>query len=247
MNVGEFVIKKFNSIFSAVNAKGKIWGFENRYCSCFIVVFSGCLKISYDGGYIMADSTHPVFIPEGIRYKNECLEEAKCLVFNFHTIEAYAEPMELSSISHRFATEKYEGIERALRLNTPESKMIVFSELYELAATLFSLSQKLSSSDVIVNKAAEYIRTNYGLRELSVEMVAHECFVSEVYLRKLFAVKLNTTPFKYITEVRMKHARNLAREKLPINEIASLVGYSEIYQFSRAYKKHFGYPPSETM
>ena len=246
MNNGDFVIEKFNSIFIANNAKGKVWGFENRYCSCFIIAFSGCLKISYDGGYIMADSTHPVFIPEGLAYKNECLEDAKSLVFNFHTVKSYAEPAALSSVSHRFATEKYEGIERALLSNTPENKMKVFSELYELAAALFASSDKLSSSDVIVNKAAEYIRTNYGLRELSVEMVARECFVSEVYLRKLFAVKLNTTPFKYITEVRMKHARNLAREKLPINEIASLVGYSDIYQFSRAYKKHFGYSPSET-
>ena len=152
----------------------------------------------------------------------------------------------LSSISHRFASEKYERIEKALLSNTPQNKMIVFSELYELASALFASSDKLSSSDAILNKATEYIRTNYSLRELSVELVARECFVSEVYLRKIFAGKLNTTPFKYITDVRMKHARNLAREKLPINEISALVGYSDIYQFSRAYKKHFGYPPSET-
>ena len=31
-----------------------------------------------------------------------------------------------------------------------------------------------------------------------------------------------------------------------VKEIAAAVGYSDIYQFSRAYKRHFGFPPSKT-
>ena len=69
----------------------------------------------------------------------------------------------------------------------------------------------------------------------------------EQEMRKLFAEKMNTTPFNYITKVRMEHAHDLARERFPINEIAHLVGYADIYQFSRAYKKHFGYSPSKTV
>ena len=242
-----FIITEFNSIFTANNTKGKIIELKNRYCSCFIVTFSGSIRFSYDGGSVVADSAHPVFIPEGLTYQNECLEDAKSLVFNFHTLEKYADPMVLSSVSHRFAAEKYEEIEKALFLSTAENKMTVLCELYSLASRLFAVSEKLSPANIVIKKATEYICSNYSHSELTVSQVARECFVSEVYLRKLFAEKMNTTPFNYITKVRMKHAHDLARERFPVKEIAHLVGYADIYQFSRAYKKYFGYYPSKTV
>ena len=109
-----FIIAEFNSIFTATNTEGKIIELKNRYCSCFIVTFSGSIKFSYESGSVVADSEHPVFIPEGLTYQNECVEDAESLVFNFHTLNKYAEPIVLSSVSHRFATEKYGEIEKAL-------------------------------------------------------------------------------------------------------------------------------------
>ena len=241
-----FIITEFNSIFIANNTEGKIIELKNRYCSCFIVTFSGSIKFSYDGGSVVADSEHPVFIPEGLTYQNECLEDAESLVFNFHTLEKYAVPTVLSSVSHRFATEKYEGIEKALFSNAAENKMTVLGELYSLASRLFAVSEKRSPGNVAIKKATEYICSNYSHSELTVSQVARECFISEVYLRKLFTEKLNTTPFNYITKVRMEHAHDFARERFPISEIAHLVGYADIYQFSRAYKKYFGHSPSKT-
>ena len=88
--------------------------------------------------------------------------------------------------------------------------------------------------------------TNYGNCTLTVAEVAANCFVSEIYLRKLFEKKYNTTPFKMLTDIRMKKAYLLAKEKRPIKEIAEESGYSAVYQFSRAYKKYYGFSPSET-
>jgi len=242
-----FIITDFNNIFTANDHKGKTIEIKNRYCSSFIVTLSGSIRFTYVNGNIVADSNHPVFIPEGLTYKNECLEDAKSLVFNFHTLEKQEEPSVLSSVFHVFATEKYKEIEKALLSNTPENKMVILCELYSLAAKLFSTQQKPSAGNATVNKAIEYICLNYGISSLSVSQVAQECFVSEIYLRKLFSEKLNTTPFSYITNIRMTRARNLIQEKIPIKEVAVLVGYNDIYQFSRAYKKHFGYPPSATV
>ena len=241
-----FIITEFNSIFTTTNTGGKTIELKNRYCSCFIVTFSGSIKFSYKDGSVVADSEHPVFIPEGLTYQNECLEDAESLVFNFHTLNKYAMPAVLSPISHRFATEKYREIEKTLFLSTAENKMTVLSELYSLASRLFAVNEKPSHSNAVIKKATEYIFSNYDDCQLTVSQVARECFVSEVYLRKLFTEKLSTTPFKFIIKVRMKHAHDLAMERFPVKEIAHLVGYTDIYQFSRAYKKHFGYSPSET-
>ena len=247
MNPKNFIITEFSNIYEANNVKGKILELEKRYCSCFIITLYGSIRFSYDGGSVVADSCHPVFIPEGLSYQNECLEDAKSLVFNFHVLNKYNAPMILSSVPHGVATEKYNEIEKALLHSTAENKMTVLCELYSLASRLFSEPEKTTSGNITINRATEYIRLNYSHRDLSVAQVARECFVSEIYLRKLFIKNLAITPFNYITKVRMKHAYNLAREKLPVKEIAGLVGYADIYQFSRAYKKYFGYPPSETM
>ena len=177
-----FIITDFNSVFVAKNAKGNVIELKNRYCSCFIVTFSGSIRFSYEGGSIVADSGQPVFIPEGLAYKNECIEEAESLVFNFHTLNKYTAPAALSSVSHAFAKEKYEEIEKAHILNTDENKMTVLCALYSLASALFSQKVNNSSSDKIINKAKEYICLNYKLSSLTVSQVASECFISEIYL-----------------------------------------------------------------
>lgn len=246
MNIENFIITKFNNIFTANNQKGKLFELKNRYCSCFIVTLCGSIKFTYDGGSVVADSTHPVFIPEGLSYINECLEDAKSLVFGFHTLDEYQFPSVLSGVSHRLAAEKYEAIEKALISDTPESTMLVLGELYSLAARLFSVAEKFSTGDIIIKKATEFIYSNYNAATLTVADVAGNFYVSEIYLRKLFDKKLRTTPFKFITKIRMTRARDLARERVPIKEIAAAVGFSDIYQFSRAYKKYYGYSPSET-
>ena len=96
----------------------------------------------------------------------------------------------------------------------------------------------------MIVRAQEFMNQAYGRSGLTVEEIAQHCCISQVYLRKLFARELATTPFRYLTEIRMEHARMLAEEKRPLKEIAARVGYGDVFQFSRAYKRHFGYSPS---
>ena len=72
---------------------------------------------------------------------------------------------------------------------------------------------------------------------------AASCCISTVYLNKLFHKELGVTPFFYIVQRRMAIARELLREHCSVGEVARLVGYGDIYQFSRAFKKHYGASP----
>lgn len=241
-----FTIIGFNNIFTSHNTTGAIIEMKKRYCSCFIIVLQGSIRFTHTNGSIVADSRHPVFLPQGLTYKNYCLEDAESLVFNFYTQDTYSTPISLSPIPPQFAAERYASIERTLTSPLPQGRMEVLAELYGLAARLFASEQSGSSGEITVKTAMEYLHSHYTQPELTMRQVAKACFISEAYLRKLFATHLNTTPFRYLTQIRMTRAQTLALEKLPIAEIAASVGYADIYQFSRAYKKHFGYPPSET-
>ena len=96
-----------------------------------------------------------------------------------------------------------------------------------------------------MSQAIEFMYESYADSSLLVSDISDYLFISEIYLRKLFLKKYNTTPFKYLTKIRMEQAKYLAAEKIPVGEIALHVGYSDIYQFSRAYKRFYGYSPSD--
>ena len=65
------------------------------------------------------------------------------------------------------------------------------------------------------------------------------------YLSSLFKHATGSTLAEYFRAARWRVARLLLREgKASITEIAEMVGYSSVYVFSRAYRAHFGVPPS---
>lgn len=64
---------------------------------------------------------------------------------------------------------------------------------------------------------------------------------------KVKAITGETTK-SYVTSYRMNVAlRLLQKEGLNVSEVAYRVGASSPFTFSREFKNHFGYPPSQTM
>ena len=179
-------------------------------------------------------------MPQGLCYENECIEDAHSLVFSFYTLESYTEPLNLRKVSERFAKECYFNIERQIR--GEKNTQAIFITLYTLAQKLFENESPAHSR---IADALRYISENYDNPSLTVQKIAANCYISEIYLRKLFEKEGLEPPFAVLTEIRMSRARELLLEKRPVKEIALSVGYSDVYQFSRAYKKHFGHCPSE--
>lgn len=246
-SITDFVITHFKSALFVHDHQGKRTEFSSRHYSCFIITIKGCICFTHAGGRLYADPQHPVFLPKGLHYINECLEEADSYLFNFDTLKQHSTPLELAAVSPAFVAARHKTIMQyasGIPFSSPNI-MGILSELYALAQELFTHEEPLSASDKTLKKAVQYMQAHYMETTLTIEVIAQNCFVSEVYLRRLFVHKYNTTPFQFLTDVRMKRADMLAKEKRPIKEIALDVGYSDVYQFSRAYKKHFGYPPSK--
>lgn len=67
-------------------------------------------------------------------------------------------------------------------------------------------------------------------------------------LKTSFKAEFDTGIFSYYQHLRMDHALTMLREqKLSIPEVSECLGYSHQNHFSAAFKKHFGYPPSEAL
>ncbi|MBQ4556971.1 MAG: helix-turn-helix transcriptional regulator [Clostridia bacterium] len=245
MKLNDFVITKFINCFYARDPQGRKKEFENRRFACFIITLKGKISFTSGGNRIYSDTEHAVFLPQGFCYTNECIEDAESIVLNFSTGQLYDESVQLATVPPAVAREYYSSIKQASASLSAQGQMLVFRELYSLAHQLFQEKTKSSAADKILTDAIEYMMSNYYVSTLTVYQVASHCFVSEIYLRKLFAKKYDTTPFKMLTDIRMKKAYLLTKEKRPVKEIALEVGYSAVCQFSRAYKKYYGVPPSE--
>ncbi|MBR3966553.1 MAG: helix-turn-helix transcriptional regulator [Clostridia bacterium] len=248
MENGKFIITEYNTPFRAIDTKGKKVEFECRHSSCFIVTFSGKIKFTTDDTVLFSDKDHSVFLPEGLKYTNECIEDAESIVFNFKTLEKFSKPLSLAASSEDFAREKCKSIKSASLLGEPLSHILALKELYSLSCELFSQNMEdknTSNAEKTVEKAIEFMLKSYKKSDLSSHDIASACFISEIYLRKLFLKHLDTTPYKKLTEIRMNRALLLLLEKRSVSEVAESVGFSDIYSFSRAFKRYYGKSPSK--
>lgn len=82
-------------------------------------------------------------------------------------------------------------------------------------------------------------------RALSVTQMAHALGLSTRGLSSRCQAQLGVSPAKAFTAYRLTRGRELlCQTSLSIKEIAAALGYENAFQFSRAYKLHFGRPPS---
>ncbi len=244
MELEDFVISKYTNCFYAVDKKGRKKEFENRRFACFIITLKGRICFTAGEKSYISDSEHAIFLPQGLNYVNECIEDAESVVINFLTEKMYALPVSLAAIPSVRAKECYKEIKKASASLSLQSQMLIYKELYDIAYELFSKKQQSTASNSVLTGALEYMMENYHNPHLAVADIAKHCYISEIYLRKLFTKFYGSTPFKMLTDIRMKKAYVLAKEKRPIAEIAEAVGYGAVCQFSRAYKKYYGKSPS---
>lgn len=95
-----------------------------------------------------------------------------------------------------------------------------------------------------VKMAQNYIESNYG-RELRVDGLAAELNLDRAYFSKIFKLYTGKPPQRYIVDFRLDRAAELlALRGLSPGEAAQQVGYGDIFNFSRMFRRRFGVPPS---
>lgn len=119
---------------------------------------------------------------------------------------------------------------------------VVFTLVEKIAAGINA--QRISQQKEIIDQAIEYINTNYGSEDLSLQDVAQNVHISSSYFSTIFKKEKNINFTDYLTETRMKKSMELLRNtNLKAYEIARMVGYSNPQYFSLCFKKYTGYSP----
>lgn len=244
MSANGIRIEKFRNISYIKDKKGRVLSVKSRYASCFIITLKGRIQFTFNDKIIIADCNQGIFIPEGTAYINNCLESAESISINFHLSNSMMSPCALNSMNGKLAMSFYQEISQKSYNNDESTQYYLLSKLYQLAFLLFENDTPKSAKSLLAEKALSYMQREASRADLQIDEVAAFCNVSSVYFRKIFKDIYQKSPFHMLTELRMKRAHEMLLEKRPIKEIAVSVGYSDIYQFSRAYKRYFGYAPT---
>jgi AraC family transcriptional regulator, regulatory protein of adaptative response / methylphosphotriester-DNA alkyltransferase methyltransferase len=93
-------------------------------------------------------------------------------------------------------------------------------------------------------EAASIIDTEYQ-DKLALDDIARRVATSRRQLQRAFAEAGETSFRSYLQKVRMERAAELLREgESAVNQVATAVGYRQPAQFTKAFRRHHGAPPS---
>lgn len=95
-----------------------------------------------------------------------------------------------------------------------------------------------------IREVLDYIDRNLN-RALKVSELAERAGLSEPQFRRIFRASMSIGPKEYLLRTRMHYARRiLESEGLRVSDVADLLQFKTVYQFSKQYKKVHGHSPT---
>ena len=132
-----------------------------------------------------------------------------------------------------------------------DSELFCIGELMLLCDYLCRESVSRVNNDLdpklaYVKKTIRFIQLHYNSPDLTVEGLAAACGINRSYLSRPFKDATGNSIHEYITTTRMRKAASLLKKKnTTVQDIAVTVGFSDIFTFSKAFKKYYGLSPKE--
>jgi AraC family transcriptional regulator of adaptative response / methylphosphotriester-DNA alkyltransferase methyltransferase len=97
----------------------------------------------------------------------------------------------------------------------------------------------------LFDDALDAIERDYADETLSLAAVAYSIATSRRQLQRVFCER-HTSFRRELLRIRMTRAAELLRQGgMPVASVARAVGYRQPAQFSKAFRRHHGVPPSE--
>ena len=115
---------------------------------------------------------------------------------------------------------------------------------------IFSFQQMNTPADKTYKKAEEYVERactliHDGYATTSVQELARELHLNRSYLSRIFKEITGISIQSYLTNTRLQAARSLILRNYTVSQASTMVGYSDIASFSRAFKNYYKISPKQ--
>lgn len=96
----------------------------------------------------------------------------------------------------------------------------------------------------LLDRVTAHIERHYA-SHITIDDLARKFYVSNSTISHLFKQKMGVSVYRYITQRRLIAAKTLIAEKVPMEEISQLVGFTDYSTFYRAFRQEFGISPRQ--
>jgi len=120
--------------------------------------------------------------------------------------------------------------------------LLMLNEMFSESNKDYTYTVNYENQNLV--KALNYINDNYH-KELTLEIIAKNIFVSQNELCSIFKKHLGTTVKKYITSRRITKAKQLLKKGKTVSETAALCGFEDYSSFIRAFGRVTGMSPGK--
>ena len=190
-----------------------------------------------------------LYLPQGARYTYTILStHTKCMQIEFEAgleggrVLLSKQPVVLHKADHTEAL--FREMVAQYNLHTDAGYYRALGLLYELFSLLMGQVEQVELSGSKIAPAVQYIEAHVN-QNISVELLASLCYMSQSQLRRLFQKEYGMSPISYKNKFRIDRAKELlVYGAMSVGEVAYALGFDSVFAFSKMFKKQTGIPPS---
>ncbi|MBQ8357666.1 MAG: helix-turn-helix transcriptional regulator [Clostridia bacterium] len=245
--LSDLVITGIRSIHTMYNEQGCERKRADRPRWALLMKYEGETRYICNGKSYISDKNHIFILPKGSSYEWMCTKSGHYTAIEFECDRSHSEILPFYVPNAEKMLKMFKELEYKQTLKTPLYTMECLKGTYDMLLTLINgqaAKYTPSNKSEKIKPAIDYIAQRYHTNIKNDELAAlTNC--STVYFRKLFAEIMGVSPIAYIHSLRIKKAKEMLQSDYgSITDIALSLGYPNIYDFSRDFKKHTGVSPS---
>ena len=233
-----------STFYSPQNKKGRR---NNRSQWALVIKYEGETTYLSEGKRYLSDLNHVVILPKGCSYEWHCTKTGHFTTIEFESELTAKEPLTFFVKNGEHILKMFKALEHSRNLKKPLMELESIREVYTILLALAKSEQEQylpTEKQKKILPALEYISTHYHERITNDDLAALTG-LSTVYFRKLFTGVMGVSPIVYVQRVRIEKAKEMLQSDYgTLSDVAQSLGYLNLYDFSRDFKKHTGVSPS---
>ncbi|MBR3848578.1 MAG: helix-turn-helix transcriptional regulator [Oscillospiraceae bacterium] len=213
-----------------------------------VYMFEGELIYNANGSVYTASPETVIILPNGCEYDWYCSVSGRYIAVRFDCELCFREILSIPVIDSQKLLDLFKLIEYKRNRQAPMHKIENMRDTYSLLLLLEKWSRRkdvAGSKQLQLKPAVEYIAQNLN-KDIQNDDLAALTGLSTSHFRKRFCEVYGLSPIAYTHNLRIKRAKEMLQGDYgSIRDIALSLGYNNIYEFSKAFKKHTGLSPTQ--